>query len=84
MAAFQRRQVALLGEPGSGRRTVPEPVAFPHAPADPIEARVAAAAEELRQLHEGGELDWTGLHRGAALQWAFLDEDDDQAPGEAA
>jgi hypothetical protein len=81
---FVVRVFADPGEPGSRRRSVPEPVAFPDAPADPIEARVAAAAEELRQLHEDGELDWMRLHAGTALQWAFLDEDDDPAADAAA
>ncbi|BFL66283.1 DUF7221 family queuine tRNA-ribosyltransferase-like protein [Roseomonas mucosa] len=77
MAAFQRHQLALLAAPGQGARAPFFPVALPPPPAGPIEARVAVAAEELRALHEDGEVAWTGLHPLAALPWAFLDEDPD-------
>jgi hypothetical protein len=39
-----------------------------------IESRVAAAAEELRALHEAGEIDWSGLSPQAAYEFAFLND----------
>ncbi|CAM4041428.1 Hypothetical protein HVIM_03815 (plasmid) [Roseomonas mucosa] len=85
MVAFQRRQVALLAAPGQGARAPFFPAALPTPPTDPIEARVAVAAEELRALHEDGEVARTDLHPLAALQWAFLDENPDpEAAAEAA
>ncbi|USQ74460.1 hypothetical protein NF552_24375 (plasmid) [Roseomonas mucosa] len=46
---------------------------------------MAVAAEELRALHEDGEVARTDLHPLAALQWAFLDENPDpEAAAEAA
>jgi hypothetical protein len=41
----------------------------------PVEARIAAAAEELRRLHESGEIGWTDLSPLAAYQMAFLNDD---------
>jgi hypothetical protein len=40
-----------------------------------VEARIAAAAEELRRLQESGEIGWTDLSPLAAYQMAFLDDD---------
>ena len=47
---------------------------LPAAPAAPIEARVAEAADGTRALHESGEVEWTDLHPPAALQRAFKEE----------
>lgn len=74
MAAFQRRQAALLAAPGRGARALFIPAALPDPPADPIGARVAAAADEMQALHEVGEVEWTDLHPLAALKWVFMDE----------
>jgi hypothetical protein len=38
---------------------------------DPIEAKIVAAREEIRQLHEAGEIDWPHVSDEAALAWAF-------------
>jgi hypothetical protein len=43
-------------------------------PDNDIEARVALAAEELRALHEIGEIDWDDLSPQAAYAFAFLDD----------
>ncbi|WP_338929217.1 hypothetical protein WDZ11_22270 (plasmid) [Roseomonas mucosa] len=82
MVAFQRRQRALLSAPGQGAHSPFFPAALPPSPMDPIEARVAAAADEMRTLHEDGEVAWSDLGPLAALQWGFLDDPDDT--GEAA
>ncbi len=42
-----------------------------------VEARIPAATEELRRLHESGEICWTDLSPLAAYQMAFLDDDPD-------
>ena len=41
---------------------------------DPIEARIAAASKQLRELHEAGEIDWNTVHPSAAYEMAFLDD----------
>jgi hypothetical protein len=46
-----------------------------------VEARIPAAAEELRRLHESGEICWTDLSPLAAYQMAFLDDDPDDRMG---
>lgn len=85
MVAFQRRQVALLAELGQGARSPFFPVALPESPVDPIEARVAAAADELRALHETGEVEWGDLGPLSAYHWAFMDDlPDPEAAAEAA
>ncbi|MFK4046271.1 hypothetical protein ACI2KH_15050 [Roseomonas mucosa] len=44
-----------------------------------------AAADELRTLHEEGEVDWSDLGPMAALHWAFLDDlPDPEAAADAA
>ena len=40
-----------------------------------IEARIAAAAEELLTLHEHGEIEWTDLSPHAVYELAFMDDD---------
>jgi len=40
-----------------------------------VDARIAAGAEELRRLHESGEIGWTDVSPLAAYQMAFLDDD---------
>ena len=45
---------------------VPVPGATMHAP---IEARIAGAAEELRSLHESGEIAWTDLRHSPPATW---------------
>ena len=85
MVAFQRRQVALLAEPGQGARSPFLRVALPESPVDPIEAQVAVAADELRALHEEGEVEWSDLGPLSAYHWAFMDDlPDPEAAAEAA
>ena len=85
MVTFQRRQAALLAEPGQGACVPFLPAALPKSPADPIEARVAEAADGLRALHEDGDVEWSDLGPLAALQFAFMDDlPDREAAAEAA
>ena len=60
----------------------------PDAPASDIARRVAAAAEELRRLHEAGEADWTDVSPLRAWAWASMEEEteetDDDKDGRAA
>jgi hypothetical protein len=44
------------------------------APSHPIEARVAAAMEHLRELHETGEIEWTDVSQLSAVQMAFMND----------
>lgn len=46
-----------------------------------IEARIACAAEELRELHEDGELDWQGCNARWAFEAAFDEFDEPAAIG---
>ena len=41
------------------------------------EARVASAMEDLRTLHEAGEIEWSDLSSLTAYHMAFLDDDSD-------
>jgi hypothetical protein len=50
----------------------PDPV--DRRPTDPVETRVAAAMEQLRDLHECGDIDWNSLSALAAYEFAFLDD----------
>jgi len=75
MADWYRTQRQALDRPDF---TFRPPVTSPMATATMItsvEARIAAAAEELRRLHEAGEIGWTDLSPLAAYQMAFLDDD---------
>jgi hypothetical protein len=73
MAHWYRQQLALI----SARPPVPPRQAWqehsPVTPTNEIEARIAAAMEDLRDLHEDGEIDWTNLSPQAAYEFAFLD-----------
>jgi len=89
MIGWYRRQIAALARPDF--RLAPNPGCGPQPdtePMSPIEARIAAAAEELRRLHESGELDWNAISPLDAYAFAFLDDDDagivddDQLPDE--
>ena len=42
-----------------------------------LEARVASAMEDLRTLHEAGEIEWSDLSPLTAYHMAFLDDDSD-------
>jgi hypothetical protein len=44
------------------------------APVDDIETRIATAREQLRELHEDGEIEWTDVSPQAAYEMAFLDD----------
>lgn len=45
-----------------------------HPPECPIEPRVKAAREELRSLHECGEVGWPDLNPIRVYEMAFLDD----------
>ncbi len=75
MANWYRTQRQALDRPDF---TFRPPVRAPVSTATmitPVEARIAAAAEELRRLHESGEIGWTDLSPLAAYQMAFLNDD---------
>jgi hypothetical protein len=36
--------------------------------------RIDAAIEQLRHLHEAGEIDWSDVSAQAACEWAFMDD----------
>ncbi|MBN8903585.1 MAG: hypothetical protein J0H57_21370 [Rhodospirillales bacterium] len=62
-------------------RTTPSRPGLNHAPPPesparlaPHEARIRDAYEELRALHEAGELSWSQLSPQHAYEMAFLDE----------
>ncbi len=74
MTTWYREHIAQIARPP------PSPVARGWAPARshppecPIQARIAAAREELRSLHECGEVGWPDLNPIRAYEMAFLDE----------
>jgi hypothetical protein len=75
MANWYRTQRQALDRPDfTFRPPVPAPMAAA-TKITSVEARIAAAAEELRRLHESGEIGWTDLSSLAAYQMAFLDDD---------
>lgn len=70
MARWHQRQLqAIIARP-----PIPPARDWPNhttpIPSTPIEARVAETMEQLRELHETGEVDWSDLSSLAALQTA--------------
>lgn len=76
MTAWYRQQEAALAAPGYVFCPPPAPPPVPAAPVHPFAARVAAAAERLRELHEAGEIEWSGVSPLAAYEMAFTDDVD--------
>lgn len=77
MADWYAEQTLRIGEPGFEFR---EPTALlpllPPRSGGEFERRIARAAEELRGLHEDGEIDWNGLNPRWAYEMAGLDDDE--------
>lgn len=74
MGRWLAGQRAALAAPGWRMPHIPD-VPPPEVPAGDIERRVAAAAEELRRLHEAGEADWTDVSPLRAWAWAGMEEE---------
>ena len=74
MANWHAQQLAAI----ASRPPFPPPLPWPDplhtAPPDQIEARITAAMDELRDLHECGEIEWTDLSPRAAYELAFMDD----------
>jgi hypothetical protein len=74
MARWHGQQMQAI----ASRPVVPPTQSRPHPidrrPAKPVEARIAGAMEQLRALHECGDVDWNDLSALAAYQFAFLDD----------
>ncbi len=74
MSSWYQQQLAAISHV---RPMPPTPRWEPDGPAEPdnpADARIAAAMEELRELHEAGEIDWQDLSLQAALEMAFMDD----------
>jgi hypothetical protein len=74
MAKWYCQQIACIGQPPTLPPRANWPVHRQPPKANPIEARIAAAWENLRFLHEEGEIEWTDLSPQAAYEIAFLDD----------
>ena len=75
MADWLRRQNKHARAPGYAFRAPPTPL--PEASSkqlDRIDARIAAAAELPRELHEADQIEWTDVHPLAAYEMAFRDD----------
>lgn len=73
MASWYERQHARLDIPNYVFTTPVHAIAPKESPSlNPIEARIADAAEELRQLHERGEIEWTDVSALAVYEAAFM------------
>jgi hypothetical protein len=73
-ANWHAQQLAAI----ASRPPFPPPQPWPDplhtAPPDQIEARITAAMDELRDLYECGEIEWTDLSPRVAYELAFLDD----------
>lgn len=74
MARWHEQQMAGISAapPAPPAREWPSHCAV--GPRSSIEARIAAAMETLRELHECGEIEWTDMSPQAAYESAFLDD----------
>lgn len=81
MERWCERQRERLARPGFCFRAPLLPAIGERPPPtdDQIETRLAEAREELRELHEAGEVEWTDLSPLRLLEWIALDE----LPGDA-
>lgn len=76
MTAWYCEQVRRLAEPGYAFRVPPCAPSGPARRVHPVEARIATAAERLRELREAGEIDWTDVSPLAAYEMAFIDDEE--------
>jgi hypothetical protein len=78
MTRWYHHQINILNGPAIAKRHVTltsnQATDTPIPPSN-IEARIAAAAEDLRTLHANGEIEWTDLTPQAAYEFAFMDDD---------
>lgn len=76
MERWYSEQKRLLAQPGYAFRAPVAPLRFRDLPepASPFEARLREAAEELRELHQDGEIEWTDLSPLRLLEYIGLDE----------
>lgn len=77
MASWYTQQRNRLDQPDYAfRPPLATPAVATSAPPNIVDARISEAAEELRVLHESGEIDWTDLSARAAYEMAFMDDRD--------
>lgn len=74
MERWYKQQMAGIAAMPPIAATGDWPSPAPTRPTCPIEARVSAAKETLRELHECGEIEWTDLSAQAAYEMAFLED----------
>ncbi len=82
MAEWHGEQQRRLAEGGYAFRPpltpLPPPAKAATGPVPPwMHARVEAAMEDLRALHEAGEVEWSDVSAQRAWEWAFMDDLDD-------
>lgn len=78
MEKWFTRQTAIAESPFRHRPNRQFSRRTPDPPACPIERKVLAAMEDLRSLHETGDIEWSDLSPLAAYQLAFMDDDLDE------
>ena len=75
MEDWHRKQTGRLAKRGYAiRRQTGMLDLRPGRSCDPIEDAIARSEEELRQLHEEGEIAWNGVNARWAYEGAFLDD----------
>ncbi len=74
MARWHEQQLAAISARPPMPPSRPWPTPDTAAPKSVIEARIAEAMEQLRDLHEHGEIEWTQVSPQAAYEMAFLDD----------
>ena len=76
MERWYAEQRRLLMQPDYAFRSHVDPIRFWDLPEPPsaFEVRLQEAAEEMRELYEGGEIEWGDLRPLRMLEWVFLDE----------
>ncbi len=74
MRDWYTRQIEIANAPPMPRRLKKPSTPPVENPMSPIETRILDAYDELRALHEDGELGWSSLTPEAAYQFAFLDD----------
>ena len=77
------QQTTLMATKATVRRPTSWPSRSKRIPPPEIDARVAAAMEQLRALHEAGEIDWGDVSPLHAFQMAFLADDHDPESDDA-